>query len=161
MSKPIIRPIVLQDNSHVAKVIREVLVEFGVTKEGSTYTDTELDMMFETYNQPRSTYYVVEEDNIILGGGGIAPLANYKGNACELQKMYFLKKTRGLGLGKALLMQCLDDARALEYDQCYLETMPFMKSARRLYEHMGFRYIDEPMGDTGHFFCQTHMLMNL
>jgi len=161
MRKPIIRPIVLKDNPDIAKVIREVLIEFGVTKEGSTYTDTELDMMFETYNRPRSMYYIVEEDGVVLGGGGIAPLANYDGNACELQKMYFLKSTRGLGLGRTLLTKCLDNARALGYEQCYLETMPFMKNARQLYERMGFRYIDGPMGDTGHFFCQTHMLIDL
>ena len=161
MRKPIIRPIIPQDNVFIARVIREVLIEYGVTKEGSSYTDTTLDMMYETYKQSRSAYFIVEENGMVLGGGGIGPLANYEGNVCELQKMYFLKASRGLGLGRVMVMQCLDEARNLGYDQCYLETTPFMKTARRLYEGVGFRYIDKPMGDTGHFFCETHMLIDL
>ncbi len=38
---------------------------------------------------------IIDQD-VVVGGGGIAPLANYEGNVCELQKMYFYE-VRGKG----------------------------------------------------------------
>ncbi|HCD22696.1 MAG TPA: GNAT family N-acetyltransferase, partial [Flavobacteriaceae bacterium] len=47
------------------------------------------------------------------------------------------------------------------YEQCYLETMPQMLDAQKLYLKKGFKYIDGPMGDTGHCSCPIHMLLAL
>ena len=44
-----IRPVQLQDNKSLVRVLREVLLEFGVPKEGTAYADPELDDMFHTY----------------------------------------------------------------------------------------------------------------
>ena len=43
----------------------------------------------------------------------------------------------------------------------YLETFPNMKEAINLYEKFNFQYINYPMGNTGHFYCTTRMLLNL
>ena len=161
MDKPIIRLITKVDNAVIAGVIREVLTEHGVPKVGTAYEDAALDAMFETYDVPQAAYFVVEAEGVVLGGGGVAQLANYEGNVCELQKMYFLKSARGRGLGSAMIEKCLHQAREFGYAQCYLETMPYMEAARKLYQRTGFQYIDGPMGDTGHFSCQTHMLIDL
>ena len=99
----IIRPIQQKDNPHVAQIIRSVLVNFGVPKVGTAYADTSLDCMFETYQKEKTCYLVVEENGVVIGGGGIAPLENYDGNVCELQKMYFLPVARGRGLGLSLI----------------------------------------------------------
>ncbi len=161
MSKPIIRPIKKSDNEQLAKVIRQVLIEMGVPKVGTAYADTALDMMYETYDYPKATYFVVEDQGRIIGGAGIAQLDNYEGNVCELQKMYFLEETRGRGIGNEMMKTCLSEARKYNYDQCYIETMPYMKAAQKLYQRTGFKYIDGPMGDTGHFSCPVHMLIDL
>ena len=47
MSKAFIRPIEKKDNEQIAKLIRSVLIDFGVPKTGTTYADKELDCMFE------------------------------------------------------------------------------------------------------------------
>ena len=156
-----IRTIEKKDNEFIASIIREVLVEMGVPKVGTAYEDESLDKMFETYNQPKSVYYVVEEDGVILGGGGIAPLENTDENICELQKMYFLPSLRGKGIGKKVIQQCLDFAKASKYSKCYLETMPYMKAARALYEKVGFSNLEQPVGDTGHYSCQAWMIKEL
>ena len=90
MSEVIIREIQKADNESVAKVIRSVLEEFNVPKVGTAYADPQLDCMFETYSEPNSAYFVVEQNGKIIGCAGIAPLINGAPEVCELQKMYFL-----------------------------------------------------------------------
>ena len=161
MGKPIIRPIKKEDNPQVAAVVRKVLIDLGVPKVGTAYADKALDTMYEHYNRPKATYFVVQDGDQIIGCAGVAPLDNYKGNVCELQKMYFLEEARGRGIGSEMMKTCLDKARAYGFEQCYLETMPYMEAAQKLYQRTGFKYIDGPMGDTGHFSCPVHMLMDL
>ncbi|MCW8981668.1 MAG: GNAT family N-acetyltransferase, partial [Altibacter sp.] len=98
MSTPVIRPIEKKDNPHIANLIRSVLEDLGVPKVGTAYADKALDAMFETYQNERMAYFVVEENGILIGGAGVAPLDNYDGNVCELQKMYFLPEARGRGV---------------------------------------------------------------
>lgn len=157
----VIRKIKSEDDPKIAKAIRSVLIELGVPKVGTAYEDKALDCMTETYNQPRKAYFVLQHNDEILGGAGISPLDNYEGNVCELQKMYFLPKARGLGLGSKMMSKCLEFAKNAGFDQCYLETMPYMDDARKLYKKVGFDFIDKPMGDTGHYSCSVWMLKDL
>ncbi|MDD2986527.1 GNAT family N-acetyltransferase [Flavobacterium sp.] len=158
---PFIRPIQLSDNQELATVIRSVLVEHQVPKVGTAYADISLDCMFETYSKPRSAYFVVEQDGKIIGGAGISPLENEAASLCELQKMYFLPEARGIGLGQQMMTTCLEAALSFGYQQCYLETMPNMLEAQHLYKKVGFAYIKEPMGCTGHTSCPVWMLKTL
>jgi len=161
MNTPIIRPIEKRDIQTVAEVIRSVLVDFGVPKVGTAYADVALDNMFDAYKEDKAAYFVVEENGTVIGGGGIAQLDNYKGNVCELQKMYFLPEARGKGLGTKMIDLCLKQAREFGYEKCYLETMSYMEAAQKLYKRYGFDYLDGPMGDTGHFSCGVHMILDL
>ena len=161
MNTPLIRPIEKRDNSQVAKVIRSVLVDFGVPKVGTAYADVSLNSMFENYQQKNAAYFVVEENGTVIGGGGIAQLENYNGNVCELQKMYFLPVARGRGLGTQMIDLCLQNAKELGFEKCYLETMSYMEAAQKLYKNYGFQYLEGPMGDTGHYSCGVHMIVDL
>lgn len=157
----IIRKIELKDNKAVADVIRTVLIEHNVPKVGTAYADASLDCMFETYNSPKTVYYVVESDGVIIGGAGIAPLENGPDDTCELQKMYFLSMARGLGIGSIMMEKCIKAAKEFGYKKCYLETMPYMVAAQKLYKKYGFEYLDAPMGCTGHSSCPVWMIKEL
>ncbi|NAY90696.1 GNAT family N-acetyltransferase [Muricauda sp. JGD-17] len=157
----IIREITPKDNAQVAQVVRKVLEELGVPKVGTAYADKALDDMYGTYNIPKAVYYVVELEGKIVGCAGVAQLENYEGNVCELQKMYFLGEARGKGIGNRMIKICLDKAKEFGFEQCYLETMPYMKAAQKLYQNNGFEYIDAPMGNTGHYSCPVWMLKQL
>ncbi|WP_027075777.1 GNAT family N-acetyltransferase [Maribacter antarcticus] len=161
METAVIREITKSDNADIARVIRKVLVELGVPKVGTAYADTALDYMFENYDVPKATYFIVEQNGEILGCAGVALLENYDGNCCELQKMYFLEAARGKGIGSQMIATCLAQAKAFGFEQCYLETMPYMAAAQKLYKKSGFNYIDAPMGNTGHFSCPVWMLKTL
>ena len=157
----LIREIKQKDNAQIAAVIRNVLVEMGVPKIGTAYEDKALDIMYETYNKKNAIYFVIEHNERIIGGGGVAQLDNFEGNTCELQKMYFLPEARGKGLGAQVIEKCLAKAKEFGFEQCYLETMPYMKAAKKLYQRNGFDFIDGPMGDTGHYSCNVWMIRKL
>lgn len=162
MSNIKIRAIQPKDNKEIAEVIRNVLIEMGVPKVGTAYEDKSLDEMFETYDAPGTRYYVVVEDGKIMGGGGIAPLEGETSmQVCELQKMYFLAPVRGKGIGYKMINKCLDFAKEQGYAKCYLETMPYMESARKLYHKVGFLPLEAPMGNTGHYSCRAWMIKEL
>ena len=143
-----IRPIEARDDVAIARVIRTVMPEFGAVGCGFAINDPEVDWMSRAYAQPRSAYFVVEDDGIVLGGGGVAPLSGGDEDVCELRKMYFLPQARGIGAGTAMMQRCLDTARALGYRRCYLETLTGMDAAQALYRRSGFAPICEAMGGT-------------
>lgn len=157
----LIRKIQKTDEADVAHLIRSVLVEHDVPKVGTAYADPQLDCMFDTYSQPNSVYFVVVEQGRIIGGAGVGPLSNAIENICELQKMYLLAEARGVGIGEKIMQMCLDAAKEFGYEKCYLETMPCMKAAQKLYRKSKFEYLCEPVGNTGHSACQIWMIKNL
>ena len=157
-----LRPMVASDNPSVARVIRTVSAEFGLTADkGYTVADPNLDRLFELYSEANSAYWVVEMDGEVVGGGGIAPLLCSEPDICELQKMYFLPQLRGLGLARRLALQALDFARNRGFRRCYLETTASLTRAIALYEQLGFEHITEPLGCTGHVDCEVRMLKAL
>ena len=156
-----IRPIRPEDDTTVAKIIRTVMPEFGAIGVGFAINDPEVDWMCRAYSMPRSAYFVVEREGMVMGGGGVAPLTGGDASVCELRKMYFLPALRGLGAGRALMAQCLGSARGFGYRRCYLETLTDMTAAQKLYSHSGFRRIPEAMGNTGHGGCNAFYLIDL
>ncbi len=157
----VIRKIEKKDNAAVAQLIRAVFDELNIPKVGTAYEDSYLDFMFEEYSKPQSAYFVVESNGKIIGSAGIAPLENEAETICELQKMYFLPQTRGRGIGSQMMEICLQSARDFGFEKCYLETMPFMHDAQKLYKKVGFEYICSSMGSTGHTSCPIWMLKEL
>jgi len=157
----VIRPITPGDDVAVAAIIRAVMPEFGAVGDGFAINDPEVDWMSRAYAQPRSAYFVGEHDGIVLGGGGVAPLVGGDAGTCELRKMYFLPRARGLGAGSAMMERCLQAARGFGFTRCYLETLCGMDAAMRLYDRSGFRRIDAPLGATGHGGCNTFYVLDL
>ena len=157
----LIRPINESDNKHIAVILRQVLIEMDIPRKGSAFEDPEIDKMYESYQSNRSIYFVVEENNKILGGAGINPLRDGDSDICELQKMYFHKSLRGRGIGNKIIELCLNFAVESNFKKCYIETMPNMLNAQKLYLRKGFNYINNPLGNTGHTACPIWMLKNL
>lgn len=155
-----IRLIEPKDNAEIARVIRKVLMDVGAPKKGTAYEDDTLEKLFETYDKPRCAFFVVEENEDILGCAGISPLAGEKKEICELQKMYFSESLRGRGIGAEMIKTCLNFARENEFSGCYLETLPYMKAAQKLYKKSGFKKIDSRMGITGHYSCNVWMFLD-
>lgn len=161
MGDVIIRTILPSDNKALALIVRESLAEFGANHPGTVYFDETTDNLFQLFQKKKSIYFVAVVNDEIAGGGGIFPSDGLPEDTCELVKMYLKKTTRGLGLGKLLIEKCLEFAKEAGFKKVYLESMPELKKALGIYEKFDFKYLQGPMGNTGHFGCDVWMLKEL
>lgn len=156
-----IRKIRPEDNVAIRDIIQQTILEHNAPREGTAYSDAATQSMCREYQKPRSVYYVVIIKDKVVGGAGIAALANSNENISELQKMYFLPEARGKGYGKELMKACLDAAKRFKFAQVYLETMDNMYDAQGLYKRVGFELLEQPLGNTGHYSCPVQMIKKL
>jgi putative acetyltransferase len=162
MDEIVIREIQSSDNAAIADIIRKSLEEFGANKPGTVYFDETTDHLFELFQStPNSKYFIAALNGNMIGGAGIFPTANLPADVCELVKMYLSKDARGKGLGRTMINHCLHTAKQLGYQKVYLETMPELKNAVKVYEKFGFAYLNGPMGNSGHNGCDLWMLKEL
>ncbi len=139
-----IRPIQASDNPEMAVIVRNTLTEFGANVPGTVYFDPTTDALFELFQTPKSIYFIAEAEGKLVGGGGIYPTEGLPEDTCELVKMYLLPEARGNG-----------------FQQVYLETLPELNLAVKVYEKYGFEYLSDPLGNTKHFGCGLWMLKKL
>jgi putative acetyltransferase len=161
MSKVIIRNIQPSDNPFLSKIVKETLKEFGANHPGTVYYDATTDALYELFQTKGAAYFVAELNDEIVGGGGIYPTDGLPDYTCELVKMYLLPQARGTGLGRTLIERSLAFAKETGYKQVYLESMPELKQALKVYAKFGFDYLKAPMGNSGHTGCSLWMLKSL
>ena len=150
-----------EDNPLLAKIVRDTLAEFGANHPNTAYYDPTTDTLFEVFQTPRSKYFLTELNNEIIGGAGIYPTNGLPDDTCELVKMYLLPQARGLGIGKMLIEKCIEAAKENGFKNIYLETSPELKLALPVYEKFGFKYLNGPMGNSGHSGCSLWMMKEL
>lgn len=161
-----VRLIQQADNQAVKTVIQEVMATLGCQGPGWACSDPEIEVMWETYQAPRSAYWVIEDTRTgeIVGTGGYSQLKGTtdEENICEFQKFYLRPHVRGLGLGKRIAQWAIEGARKDGYALIYLETTEVMLEAHRLYDRLGFQRIDTHLGATGHHEnCRIRMTLPL
>lgn len=162
MDEVFIRPIQLADNTAIAQIIRTALTEFGANKPGTVFYDDTTDHLFELFaSTPKSGYFIAERDGMIVGGAGYFPTEGLPETTCELVKMYLNASVRGMGLGRKMIDYVLAEAKKVGYTEVYLETMPELNKAVKVYEQFGFHYLEGPMGNSGHNGCDIWMLRKL
>ncbi len=83
---------------------------------------------------------------------GCVALRKIDARICEMKRLYVRSSARGLGIGRALVIRIIDEARARGYTSMRLDTLPAMKSAVALYRSFGFqeiaRYTFNPIAGT-------------
>jgi putative acetyltransferase len=157
----IYRPIEEKDNKKIANLIRTVFLEFNIHRPGTVYFDPTTDNLFKLFSAPGSEYWIAEENNIIIGGCGVYPTPGLPEGCAELVKFYLSASQRGRGIGWQLMVKTFDSAKKFGYGKLYLESLPELNRAINLYEKAGFKFIQGPMGNSGHFGCNIWMLKDL
>lgn len=152
-----IRPIAQADNPLIAKIIRSTLEEFGANKPGTVYYDATTDHLFELFETEGAGYFIAEQNGELLGGGGFFHSDGLPEDTCELVKMYLLPESRGKGIGAAIINKSIEVAKLSGFKKMYLETMPELNRAIKVYEKFGFEYLNGPVGNTCHHGCSIWM----
>lgn len=161
MSTVTIRPVQAQDNARIAGIIRAAFLEFGAPTKNTVFEDPTTDHLFELFQTAHALLWVAEQDGELLGCCGIYPTEGLPEGCTELVKFYLSGAARGKGVGKALFLRCLEAASGLNYKEVYLESLPQFATAVGMYEKMGFRKLDHPLGNSGHTGCTIWMLKTL
>jgi putative acetyltransferase len=156
-----IRSIRQSDNPVLSKIVKDTLAEFGANHPNTVYYDPSTDTLYELFQEKGAGYFVAEINDEIVGGGGIYPTQGLPADTCELVKMYLLPHARGTGLGRTLIEKSLAFAKETGYKNVYLESMPELRQALKVYAKFGFEYLKGPMGNSGHTGCSLWMLKKL
>lgn len=156
-----IRRLEAPDVHAVLTVIRDCRREYGLETRVAALLEPSDNNLYETYRGRRCAYFVAVVGGEVVGGAGIARLRGGDGPTCELQRMYLRRASRGHGIGRALLIQCLQAARQLGYERCYAETISGMTTAIAFYERNGFQRLQAPLGATGHGHNDCWLLLQL
>jgi putative acetyltransferase len=124
------------DREQVFALVSSVLKEHGLEPDLET-TDSDLRDIEANYFARGGIFEIIEDHEAnLLGSIGIYPLDQ---TTCELRKMYFVARIRGLGLGKHILQRAIDRARQLGFKRMVLETSSKLEAANNLYFKFGFR----------------------
>jgi len=90
------------------------------------------------YAPPRGRLLLAREDGVAVGCVAMRPLS---GDTSEMKRLYVRPRSRASGVGRQLAERVIAEARAIGYRRMYLDTLPTMTGAQRLYESLGFEDI--------------------
>jgi GNAT superfamily N-acetyltransferase len=100
--------------------------------------DAELADLPGKYARPRGRLLIAYVDG---RPAGCVALRNLKDGICEMKRMFVPEAYRGRGLGRALAMRVIAEAREAGYRAMRLDTSRRQEEAMRLYQRCGFRRI--------------------
>ncbi|MDR3246652.1 MAG: GNAT family N-acetyltransferase [Prevotellaceae bacterium] len=149
------------DNKLLASIIRTVFEEYDAPREGTVYSDSATDNLFEIFQKPESVLWVARVNDNIAGCCGIYPTEGLEKGYAELVKFYLTKNSRGKGIGKILMEKSIQSAQYFGYKYLYLESFPQFSKAIDIYEKQGFERIDHQLGFSGHSACNIWMLKRI
>jgi ribosomal protein S18 acetylase RimI-like enzyme len=88
----------------------------------------------------RERSFLAEKDGEIVGAVLVVEKSEHE---AQLRMLYVEPKARGLGIGHALVAECVNFSRAAGYRSLALWTKDVLHAARHLYESAGFKLIEE------------------
>ena len=98
------------------------------------------------YALPGSRLYVAYLDKRLVGCCAIRQIDE---EYCEIKRLYVRKEFRGAKIGTRMVERLVSDARKIGYRAVLLDTLPFLKTAIRMYHEYGFydipSYNNSPM----------------
>ncbi|WP_080659328.1 GNAT family N-acetyltransferase, partial [Treponema pedis] len=101
--------------------------------------DEEISDLEKKYGIPNGRLYLLYYDEELAGCIGLRKIDNKN---CEMKRLYIRQKFRGKNLGNILVEKIIKEARDIGYSYMLLDTLPFLKTAIRLYEKYGFYRIE-------------------
>jgi GNAT superfamily N-acetyltransferase len=97
--------------------------------------EKELETLPGAYAAPKGRLLLAYLGNAPAGTAALRPIDEH---ACEAKRFYVRPKYRGKGIGRSLLEQLVEEARAAGYETMYGDTLETMREALELYKRFGF-----------------------
>jgi len=102
----------------------------------------------DNFKPGRECCWIAEKDGEVVGS---AVVVEQSPTIAKLRLVYVEPHTRGLGIGKRLVEQCMDFARDAGYRSMTLWTNDILHAARAIYQKAGFALVkSEPHRSFGH-----------
>lgn len=123
-----------KDGPHVKELVNSILFkEFSLSSKA--YQIDDLDSISKAYSGPRDIFYVIEEDNKIIGTVGIKEDTK---QTALLRRIYVHLNYRGKGYGSALMNAAIEFCRKNSYHQVVFRSTNQMQDAINLCVRRGF-----------------------
>ena len=101
------------------------------------------------YAPPHGRLYLVCTGSTPVGCAALKALDDTR---CEMKRLYVRPAFQGHGIGRALAEKIIEEAKNAGYSHMFLDTVPVLADAVRLYRKMGFYetecYNDSPVETT-------------
>jgi putative acetyltransferase len=156
-----IRLIQEEDNALIARIIRTALVDFNADKPGTAYFSPTTDEVFQTSKRLGLPYFIAELNGEVIGGAGLSRTSEMPQDIVELVKMYLKKEVRGQGIASELIDTCIEAAKNLGYKKMYLESLPELTTALKVYEKKGWKFLEKRIGNSCFVGCNVWMIRDL
>ncbi|MBL9139044.1 MAG: GNAT family N-acetyltransferase [Verrucomicrobiales bacterium] len=131
----VLRLAAASDGAAVRALVFGILQEYGLRPDPNG-VDADLSDVNRHYFALGGWFAVLTDPRgIVVGTAGLHPVAP---GVVELRKMYLSKEHRGRGLGRALLLQSMAEARRRGFRRMTLETASVLREAVALYQRHGF-----------------------
>lgn len=102
---------------------------------GFQNSEAELAALPGKYAAPQGRLLLAWQGDAVVG---CAALRAVDSECCELKRVYVRPAARGLQLGRRLVEQMLQEARAAGYQRMALDVLPEFEAAQALYRQLGF-----------------------
>lgn len=126
------------DSEGVKELILSILTkEYPFDK--SAYSDSDLDKIYEVYGGEKDSFFVMEEDGLIVGTVGVKEDID---DSALLRRLFVDIKHRKKGYGSELLDDAISFCRDKGYKRVYFKCTDRMKDAMNLCMRKGFKEIE-------------------